>query len=259
MSKRHTSLPDQPCQACGTPAPGDVFVCTGCMDAYHGHLAAIPEIIDDLEVELTRQSRKTAGPGGRHHDQPIPFGVAASDLLHELRTILTTSCRALALLPEDLPDDTVPAMLTWLVHAETSIPLRVEGPDVTAGVAAWIRRARRLCDTPAERKFIGRCHCYAELYATDDQPLVTCRECEGEWHVESIRRSTAAHVADALDAKLGTLSEIRAALATLGTPRSRKTLESWVTRGRLPKRGLADGGHLYSYADAISLAAPRVA
>lgn len=259
MSKRHTSLPDQPCQVCGTPAPGDVFVCTGCMDTYHGHLAAIPEIIDDLEVELTRQSRKTAGPGGQHHAQPIPFGVAASDLLHELRTTLVTSCRALALLPEDLPDDTVAAMLAWLVARETSIPLRVEGPDITAEVASWVRRARRLCDTPAERKFIGRCYCDAELYATDDQTLVTCRECAGQWHVESIRRSTAAHIADALDAKLGTLSEIRAALAALGTPRPRETIRSWVARGRLPRHGSTPAGHLYRYADAIALAVPRVA
>jgi hypothetical protein len=229
------------------------------MDAYHGHLAAIPEIIDDLEVELTRQSRKTTGPGGRHHDQPIPFGVAASDLLHELRTTLVTSCRALALMPEDLPDDTVPAMLAWLVRAETSIPLRVEGPDVTAEVAGWVRRARRLCDTPAERKFIGRCHCYAELYATDGQALVKCRDCNGEYHVDDVKAVTADMLADGLASKLGTISEICAALAVVGYARPRATVRSWVERGRLPRHGTTPAGHLYRYADAIDLAAPRVA
>ena len=52
MSKRHTSLPDQPCQVCGTPAPGDVFVCTGCMDRYHGDLAEENKLGQRFIVDL---------------------------------------------------------------------------------------------------------------------------------------------------------------------------------------------------------------
>ena len=247
VSKHRPSLPDQPCQVCGRPAPGDVFVCAGCMDVYHGHLAAIPEIIADLEVELTRQSRKTAGPGGRHHEQPIPFGVAASDLLHELRTTLATSCRALALMPEDLPDDTVPAMLAWLVRAETSIPLRGEGPDITAEVAGWVRRARRLCDTPAERRLVGYCPCsdpMIPLRATSHQEFTRCEACETAWRVTERQDQLNEDMRD----QLVTVREIA---GLLRIPESR--VGNWVTRGRLVRQGTLGRCALHRFGDALAL------
>lgn len=79
-----------PCR-CGRPTLGSATLCRACSADLHAHLVALPALIGELEVHLSRQSRvaapnpTTGAALGARDGQPLPYDVAASDLLGGLR------------------------------------------------------------------------------------------------------------------------------------------------------------------------------
>lgn len=127
------------CTCCNTRPVTDTFVCTDCIDTLHGHLASIDALAGELEVELTRRSRKTSGPHTRSLDTPLPFNQQASLLLDELWAMLTAAIRELSLDdPTHQPEATLPAMTAWLIAAEPTIAIREGGGRICIDVGGLV-------------------------------------------------------------------------------------------------------------------------
>lgn len=232
---------------CGTPT-ADAYVCQACMDRYHGQLATVPSVVRELELEHARLARKRPPGGLSGHawaQTQTPYCEAASAAYSALRTALVTACRALTITDsDDLPDDTIDAITSWLVRYEDAIPLRPEGPDIVADLDAAMTHAWRVIDNPPERVLRGRCVCDTELRAPRTARLVRCPGCGTSWDGDMLDQLRDNAVRD----HLATWSELEAyATKTLGI--ARRTVRSWRDRGRI-----ASIGGRYRVGDLITLA-----
>ena len=72
------------CAVDGRPS-SDAFLCHGCLDALKVELRAIPWLVEQLEVTLTRQARVGRRNGPRSTERPLPFHVNAAVDLETLR------------------------------------------------------------------------------------------------------------------------------------------------------------------------------
>ena len=237
------------CTCCNTRPVADTFVCTDCIDTLHGHLASIDTLAGELEVELTRRSRKTSGPHARSFDTPLPYNRAASLLLDELWAMLTAVIRELSLDdPTRQPEATLPAMTAWLIAAEPTIAIRESGGRICIDVGGWCARATRVIDTPPERIYIGPCECGAPLYATRGATIHRCPTCHATY---SVAACIEARERFASDYRL-TAREIET--VTAGRVRA-KRVDKWCERGHLQR----DGSGRIRFGDVLACEARRAA
>lgn len=224
------------CGVCGATV-ADVYVCTDCLDRYHGHLARVPSVVADLRIEHTRQAVKGGQISGRGTgEQPLPYVPAASEAMTNLYTALVTACRALVL-DGDLPAPGVASVCAWLAAREASIPLRAEGPDIVAELDRCMARAMRVCDNPPEKVYIGNCPTCAaanpdaepvRMYAARGAVVHHCTQCQSPWMVaESLARLEQ----ELADYRL-TFAEVE--LATGGRIKADR-VRKWSERGHLER------------------------
>ena len=252
MSRRRPKQHDEPqtCGVCGAMVTA-VFVCAGCMDRYHGHLARVPDVIADLRIEHARLAVKGGGVSGRGTaEPPLPYVPAASDAMTELWTALTTACRIIALGQADqMPDAGILPVCAWLAEREAAIPLRAEGPDIVAELDKAMGRALRVCDSPPEKVLRGKCFCGTELLSARGAAVVSCRGCGHQWRGEQLDEALEAHIAD----RLTPWPELEGyGHGVLRIPRG--TLDSWRRRDKLrPVSRNLDGEPLYRVGDMLNL------
>lgn len=253
------------CTACHDKPAHNAVICQSCADQLHADLHAIPDVVRDLNIEITGQARKalagimTSAPG---FEQPLPLNVAASDALDRIRFELSTACMSVAngqrdRLPADWPDrPRISQMVVWLLRYEASVGLREDGGDICRGISSALRRARAICDNPPERRYIGECTCTdardepTRLYARMGEPVYQCRTCGTPWVVAERFAQLEEDLAD-----YGlTQRELEQLLPTI----PRTTLATWIDRGRLRAQGTsAEGEPAYRYGDVLALDARR--
>lgn len=248
------------CTACHNHPAHNAVICQQCSDQLHADLHAIPDVVRDLNIEITGQARKTlrgtmtAVPG---FDQPLPVNFAASRALDRLRFALVAACLSVANGQRDrLPADRIGAMVGWLLRYEASVGLREDGGDICRGIASAIKHANAVCDSPPERRYIGDCDCTdakgepTRLYARMGEPVYACRECGTEWMV--------AERFAQLEQELADYGLTHRELETLLPKLPRTTLASWISRRQLREQGTtAEGEPVYRYGDVLALDARR--
>lgn len=262
-------MTDTTCTACYSRPAHNAVICQHCADQLHADLHAIPEVTRDLLVDLTGQARKSGTRAAVRrfgHEQPLPLNLAASRALDQLRHALAAACHSVADgLDVQPPADRIGAMTTWLLRHEASIGLRVDGGDTCRALGAALARARRICDNPPEKIYIGHCVCTDQhgqptrLYARAGQRLHTCPnpDCGRQWD--------AAERYEDLQAELADYGLTHRELETLLPAVPRSTLHRWLEgdpgRGQAPKltpQGTtADGEPVYRYGDVLALEARR--
>ena len=253
MSRRRPKQQHAEPQTCGVCGAGvhAAFVCPHCMDRYHGHLAYVPYVLEDLRIEHARLAKKGVGVTGRGSaEQPLPYVQAASDAMTALRAALTTACRTLAAgQTGPAPDAGVLPMCAWLAEHEAAIPLREEGPNIVADLDAAMGRALHVCDNPPEKVLRGKCYCGAELLSPRGAPVVRCHGCGHQWRGEQLDEALVAHIVD----KLAPWPELEGyGHGALRIPRG--TLDSWRRRRKLtPVSHGLDGEPLYRVGDMLNL------
>jgi hypothetical protein len=106
---------------------------------------------------------------------------------------------------------------------------------------------------------VGVCDCGQYLYAYEDQPIATCRECGSRWEVETSRKT----LEDALVDRLFTAAEAAVLLMrfelTENRTRTRKNIVMWAQRGLITAHGQVDGSPTYRLGDIIERATRSVA
>lgn len=178
------------CNICAQPVGDQAAVCAPCAGTLK---AALREVVgddhlhglaEDLDIAISKQHAfPSEGSRSRPAEAPLPIDTHASEAATVLRSTLVTWCRVLLDDHPDAPDDTLPAMATWLEsHAETirHAPWAAECVDE---ICAAVHQARRATDRPPERVYIGQCPiCEAAIYDRAGRATARCRtpDCDGE-------------------------------------------------------------------------------
>jgi hypothetical protein len=128
--------------------------------------AAIPQLVDELQVAIGQQAKLStqsgaSGKGSAHTKSPINFGALA------VRDALMIEAAMWA--HEDIDD--------LRKHPQVA--------DIVREVGAAVKAAYRAIDRMADRKYLGKCYheadghaCEAELWARPGANQVTCASCK---------------------------------------------------------------------------------
>jgi hypothetical protein len=178
---------------CSFPAHNG-FLCRNCTDTLKGDLTAIPWLLEDLEVTITRQDR-LSDPSGRSGDEhPLPIRINAMEARRDLGATLAAWAMHIAGRLDGLDRDTIWTELRLanylLDHVGTILT------DPAAGqIADEIGNAKglamRTIDKPQPRVFVGPCEdCDKDLYARPSAAEVECKtpDCGAIYPIEARRR-----------------------------------------------------------------------
>lgn len=193
----------------------------------------------------------TGMPGGT--DEQMPINVAVSDLMHAI----TEQTRFYAHMLMDETDWTpstssMPTLLSEVArrygHFTASGDDQI-GLEFCDDAHEWRRKVRNTLYRPDPAEYVGPCRvsgCGGELYLRKGKDGGECHECGTTWTLADQRE----YLADELEARLMTASEITSALVVIGHPVPFKTVTSWIDRGRL----MSAGDKMYRLTDALDLA-----
>lgn len=160
------------CPSCGCHQP-EGLLCHDDTAAIETMLAAVPQLLEQLEVAISKQAKIAtggkAGKGSAHEKSPVNFGVMAvrDSLLVEL-----------ALWGDDI----------------LAIRRHPQAAEIVSGIGYVIKAAYRAIDRMQERQYMGQClfeedglTCHAEVWARPGAHQVTCTQC-GITHEVAERR-----------------------------------------------------------------------
>jgi hypothetical protein len=157
MSERAT------CPSCGCVQP-EGLLCHDDTAALETMLAAVPQLLEQLNVAVSKQARIStggkAGKGSAHEKSPVNWGVVA---------VRDTLLIELALWGDDI----------------TAIRRHPQAADIVSGIGHVVKNAYRAIDRTIERQYLGQClfeeqglTCHAEIWAKPGARTVTCTQCE---------------------------------------------------------------------------------
>lgn len=253
------------CGVCGA-ATGDLGRLCGVHSAdLTVDLRAVPGLVDDLEVTVTRQARITVdSSGGRSAERPLPWNEHASTVASVLNTTINAWALDVSRLGEDERDrlgaihyaDTA-AVADWLRRNLSGLRRHAEAGRAHDELTYAVRQARRAVDRPIEREVYGQCtaeledgsSCPEYLYAPPGRPTVTCGGC-GSVHDTAKRRAWMfLYVRDRVD----TIRGVVACLTLGGIRTTEDKVRLMASRGRFLSVGQeASGRPLYRVSDVLA-------
>jgi hypothetical protein len=243
---------------CGRPTPESAYLCASCKDDLWRALGDVPALVTELEVTLARQRRfETQSDGSRSTTETLPYDVAASNALHELRNELVGQVRicfdadvSSRDYRERTPGESCASMATWLMWRIDGIATLPYAADMLRLVRI-VRHCEHVIDRPPDRTFAGPCdQCGRDLYAKKGESSVKCHDCGIEYDLPS-RREWLLRV---VDDQLATATEIARALTSLDLPVTPERIRQWTHRERLDVKGHNKLGHaLLRVGDVVTL------
>lgn len=224
-------------------------LCTGCAEHLVDLARQAPQLLEDLEVTLTRQARQVApGAGGGHgHEQPMPLNVAAMEAGDAVRAVLAELAAASVAEGRRVPRP--PGLCAQYITAHVDRVAR--HPDVGQWVMDLERAVdagRQAVDRAPDRRVVGRCQqCQSVLVSSRTAGTMRCRYCGQEHELEHL----AAQQVEKLAGLVLSASSVALALSTaVGRRVPGSTVRSWVHREQLT-RVPGDGPPRYRVADAL--------
>ncbi|WP_435109944.1 hypothetical protein [Nocardiopsis synnemataformans] len=208
----------------------DAWVCSTCTHRLTVALTDAPDLLAELDVDLTRQSRTGQRVGGRSVERPLPYDPAASLVRDALTSTLRTWCLVLAgdLLGQAPADSRLVAHLAAQLER---VRHHVEGgaavDEITAAVTAARDHLHR-GDTPGS-VLAGLCpDCGNPVYAREGAATARCHEpeCDGLVDVAAWRQRARSDI----DEVLMSAADAARALTTLGEPVTAARIRQWGSR-----------------------------
>jgi hypothetical protein len=247
-------MTDRPCPLCSASLAPGAEICGGCAQRLRNQLRAVPELLAELDLAITKQT--TAGGQGLG-GSGLDFDPVASEAAVALRLCLHGWARVW---DEETPRDVTAggaerdralssAAGQAGLLAGARLASRPWAPEVAEEVRQAVTRAWAAVDRPPDTEFVGWCpdDCGAALYAAQGAAQTRCRACGAPWDVQASRDSLLAAAVDVL-APAATLAR------ALGVEPA--TLRQWRRRGQLvPAEVTTDGRPLYRVADVQALRA----
>jgi hypothetical protein len=234
-------------------------------------LDAVPEVVAELDVTLSRQTSRM-GRGGHGSTVPLAFDERASEAAWVLRSALVgwvrvmsegwtpphgPACRSCAhpsCILATGPMDTPASMAVWLSASLTRLVRHPAAEEAHGEILTAVRDAQRVVDRRPERQFAGRCPgCGETLYAKPGASVVQCREegCEAK-PVEV--REQLDQMRDRIRDQLAHPTGASALLARLEIKAPESTIRRWAVQHRILAHGTdARGRSLYRIGDILDV------
>jgi hypothetical protein len=199
------------------------WLCTDCCAAVETMLAAAPQLVDQLEVAISKQAKigggGKAGKGSVHERSPINFGALA------VRDALLVE---LALWGDDI----------------NAIRKHPKAGEIASGIGKVVKQAYQAIDRMADRKYLGKCnhkldglYCQEELWVRPKAKEIRCRSCQYEHNVANRR-------ADMLDMAEDLICTPREASRYIGEVGGmdvgHQRIRNYLDRGRIAERPSPD-------------------
>lgn len=267
-------MTDKPlCPVCGSEARGDRFICQGCGDDLAKDLGDIPALIEQLDLDLSKQHGVQIGRGRGGSDpgdpederfpgsltpKPLPYDLRASEALTDIRIVLIGWTRVLV---EDRgqpwpADDTV-SISRWLMCRVDIIRDHEAGDECIREVRGAVKKARRTLDRKRDLVYAGPCgvkDCQEHLYARPGAKSVACAEC-GAIHDVNERRDW---MIDSIRDMLTTPAEAATLLTYFGLRHQRAQVRNliavWAKRKRLIPHGVnLNGDATYRFGEVLDM------
>jgi hypothetical protein len=242
------------CLTCKAPTDHDFYLCLECLDTLTGVLEAVPAVMDELDVNIAKLSKRGkpgSGGGGTSIHGAAPVDQSAMDVKHNLKRAVISTAAAVAHITHDHPavTSTMEQVCVWLAEKVDWLALN---PALAARHGVLLDQYRKACSTidiPPDRLTVGKCGartacawpyneypfsqgdqwCQRELVVRPGQRTVKCTECGTQWDVHQRRK-------DALNAAW--LEPVRpaaiaAALKSWGMQVTLKAVQRWIEKDQL--------------------------
>lgn len=229
---------------CGTLIPDDRFMCTECVGRFRELLVSIPDLLDDLDVQVARLNvtGPTLGTSGTK-TQPIPYNEYAADI----RTDLIGALRGVYIATGYTTYTDPVGMVEALVNQMGKVGAREQAPDLYDEIRDAVRRGNQACGTPPERRDYGPCslECDTRIVAPISWTNTTCPTCGREHDLtartqDRLDATWNAHAPIAVVAKV--LTELAAAGRLTSTVKiSQQNISDWIRDGLLESFPSPDG------------------
>lgn len=194
------------CPVCERPVRGTVL-CTFCVSEIVKALKEVPDLIGELQTNITRQAKTLArASGSRSAETPLPYGLAASDALRQLTETLTTWATAVAPyewrppLRYQPPPNTAALAARWLITHVNKLRQHAMAEKIYDQITRARAHAMEVIDRPPDLIPAGRCDaelqdgilCPEVLYGDPDRASVRCRcgaehDMDRTWMLEAAR------------------------------------------------------------------------
>lgn len=258
----------------------DGLLCSRCTSRLRHALNTLPAAFKDLDLTTTRQA-KTGGQTKRSRETPLPVNLDASFTSDDVVLTVATWIRELAERHgEDLdrqqlichghacvtvttwaPGRTMREWCTWLAERMYRIRSHDAPEQIWDELMYCARMIEREVDRPPDQTYLCACAiCGHPVFGPEHLDEVECRRCrevvgdEGYVPVYS-RTEEKQRSREALEAEHVPAVDLRTAIRHVcGIGVNRKTLHSWITRGRLVAVEWKGDVPLYSVADAVKRA-----
>jgi hypothetical protein len=240
------------CTVCGARVAG-TFICARCATDLRHVYSVLPTMLEQLGVTAYRQDRLVrpggSGAPGKGHAKPLPFKLAAVNLLDRTMRHLVTRAQASGV--DDVTADPadICAVLIAVLPADARFDPMI-GNDLIR-LNTDVTEIGAMIDLPVVQRYLGTCACGHHMYA---DRAVSQYVCEGDgceltydvdlrvaWLVELSRESVA------------TPSVIATALTSLDLPVTEQALSRWRARGKLTSQRPDGERPLYLVGDVIDL------
>lgn len=221
--------------ACANPASNG-FLCRGCTSKLSGDLKAIPWLLEELEVTLSRQDCLSESSDRSSDEQPLPLNMRAVEVRIDLNSTLAAWSVHLAGRFDGLDASVIWTELRLAQYLLEHISDMLTDPSAgqfADEISDIRRRAQRAIDKPVQRVFAGPCDdCETDLYAHPSKAEVECKnpECGAVYDIEERRRWLLGKAED----QLLTATEMSRALSGLiGEKLTPAKIRGMAHRGKL--------------------------
>lgn len=242
---------------CDRP-PHDGHLCQSCINTLRRDLEAIPDLLADIMVTISRQDRLSDSDGRGSSEKPLPLRLGPMEAKRDLAdTITAWSDHVAARRDTNLTGQTTLQRADWLTLYLGEVQDDPRAGDLADEIGFAVITAQRAVDKPLQPRYVGPCDkCGADLYAHPRAKAVDCPnvpECETSYNVDDRREWLLEQAKD----QLLTATELSRALpGLLQVPLNAATIRSWAHRGKLTQHPpLPDRPKepVYRVGDAIAL------
>lgn len=222
---------------CGATIPGPGrYLCGNCERALATNLGHVPDMIQELDVEVTRQGVKASNGDGGGDGRAAAFDVVASHLRDQLEATVADLER----LATGRTNHGTP-IGRRVNRARHHLPHAIRHASVTGyayDLAEHLHAAHRRIDRTADIVIHGHCtECGHNLTGEKDRDTVRCRNCETVHDTADLVQERGERVMEGLSSKPMKIKDLHAALALMGHAVPTPTLYRWAAAGKLPDQG----------------------
>ena len=223
------------------------FLCPGCVRILDGDLRAVPDLLAELDITISRQDH-LAGDGSfaRTSEIPLPLRLSPLEVKRDLVETMFVWAAHMALerrsqLAALIATESSAAWSNYLLERLCDVVLNPSAGQLANEVGYMVKVSRRAVDRPAQLRYVGPCDaCGFDLYAHPWAPDIKCDGCAEIYAVDQRRE----WLLDQAELYLLTATEMSRALPGL-LARDTHGREPMLTAAMI--RGWAFRGRIFRY------------